>query len=164
MRLCYGSIITMLWLCCGCCYVCCVSQKRGRVMVPCRINVSAVPKAPRVPFQPLSLSLAYPRFSEECRQDSVNHKTTVITNRISNTPPFFCKGLLQWLSRWRSHLQCRRGRRHQFSPWVGTIPWWRKWELTPVFFLRKSHEQRRLAGYSSWGHKELDTTTIYRSD
>ena len=30
--------------------------------------------------------------------------------------------------------------------------------LTPVFLPRKFHGQRSLAGYSSWGHKELDTT------
>ena len=27
-----------------------------------------------------------------------------------------------------------------------------------VFFPGKSHEQGTLAGYSPWGHKELDTT------
>ena len=27
-----------------------------------------------------------------------------------------------------------------------------------VFLPRKFHEQRRLEGYSPWGHKELDTT------
>ena len=30
-------------------------------------------------------------------------------------------------------------------------------EMTPVFFLGKSHGQRLLAGYSPWGHKESDT-------
>ena len=29
---------------------------------------------------------------------------------------------------------------------------------TPVFFLGKSHGQRRLAGYSPWGHKESGRT------
>ena len=29
---------------------------------------------------------------------------------------------------------------------------------TPVFWLGESHGQRSLAGYSSWGHKELDMT------
>ena len=31
-------------------------------------------------------------------------------------------------------------------------------KLTPVFLPRKFHGQRSLAGYSSWGHKELDMT------
>ena len=30
--------------------------------------------------------------------------------------------------------------------------------LTPIFLPGKSHRQRSLAGYSPWGHKELDTT------
>ena len=45
-----------------------------------------------------------------------------------------------------------------FDPWVGKIPWRRKWQPTPVFLPEKSHGQRSLVGYSPWGHKELDTT------
>ena len=37
-----------------------------------------------------------------------------------------------WLSSKRIHLQCRRCRRHGFDPWVGKIPWRRKWQPTPV--------------------------------
>ena len=29
--------------------------------------------------------------------------------------------------------------------------------ITPVFLPEESHGQRSLAGYSPWGHKELDT-------
>ena len=32
------------------------------------------------------------------------------------------------------------------------------WLLTPVFLPGEFHGQRSLAGYSPWGHKELDTT------
>ena len=32
------------------------------------------------------------------------------------------------------------------------------WVPTPVFLPGESHGQRRLAGYSPWGHKELDMT------
>ena len=49
-------------------------------------------------------------------------------------------------------------RRPGFNPWVGKILWRRKWQPTPVFLPGKSHGQRSLAGYSLWGHKELDTT------
>ena len=45
-----------------------------------------------------------------------------------------------------------------FIPWVGKIPWRRKWVPTPVFLLGESRGQRSLAGYSSWGHKESDRT------
>ena len=37
------------------------------------INMSAVPTAPRVFFQPLSLSLAYPGFREQCDQQDNSH-------------------------------------------------------------------------------------------
>ena len=33
-----------------------------------------------------------------------------------------------------------------------------KWQPTPVFLPGKFHGQRRLAGYSPWGHKESDMT------
>ena len=56
--------------------------------------------------------------------------------------------------------QCRRHKRHRFSPWVGKIPWRRSWQPTPVFLPGESHGQRSLAGYSPWGHKELDTTEV----
>ena len=36
--------------------------------------------------------------------------------------------------------------RHGFDPWVGTIPWRREWQLTPVFLHGKSHGQRSLVG------------------
>ena len=47
---------------------------------------------------------------------------------------------------------------HGFDPWVGKIPWRRKWQPTPILVPGKSHGQRRLADYSLWGRKELDTT------
>ena len=37
-------------------------------------------------------------------------------------------------------------------------PWRKNWQLTPVFLPGESHGRRSLAGYSPWGHKELDTT------
>ena len=45
--------------------------------------------------------------------------------------------------------------RHGFDPWVGKIPWRRKWQLNPVFLPGKSHGQRSLAGDSPWGHKKV---------
>ena len=46
----------------------------------------------------------------------------------------------------------------QVDPWVGKIPWRRKWLPTPAFFPGESHGQRSLASYSPWGRQELDTT------
>ena len=36
--------------------------------------------------------------------------------------------------------------------------WRRKWQLTPVFLPRESHEQRSLVGCCPWGCTKLDTT------
>ena len=47
-----------------------------------------------------------------------------------------------------------------FDHWVGKIPWSRAWQPTPVFLPGESHEQRSLAGYSPWGHKELDMNEV----
>ena len=35
--------------------------------------------------------------------------------------------------------------------------WRREWQPTPVFLPGEFHGQRKLAGYSPCGHKELDT-------
>ena len=45
-----------------------------------------------------------------------------------------------------------------FDPWVGKIPWRRKWQPTPVLLPGKFHGLRSLVGYSPWGCKESDTT------
>ena len=55
-----------------------------------------------------------------------------------------------WLSSEESTCQCRR---HGFDPWVGKIPWRRKWQPTPVFWSGGFH---RLC--SPWDCKESDTT------
>jgi len=40
-------------------------------------------------------------------------------------------------------------------------PWSRKWQPKPVCSLGKFHGQRSLVGYSPWGHKESDTTSLH---
>ena len=49
--------------------------------------------------------------------------------------------------------QCRRC---GFNPWVGKIPWRKKWLPTPVFLPGEFQVHRSLARYSSWDRKELD--------
>ena len=56
---------------------------------------------------------------------------------------------------------CPQCRRLGFNPWVGKIPWRRKWQPTPGFLPGESHGHRSLVGYSPWGHKELDMTEWY---
>ena len=83
-------------------------------------------------------------FSEFC-QDGVSYYCTPARN--SRVP--------QWLSAKEPAFQRRR---LGFYPWVGKIPWRKKWQPTPVFLLRQSQGQRSLAGYRPWGPKESDMT------
>ena len=53
--------------------------------------------------------------------------------------------------------QCRRCKRHRFSPWVRKIPWRRAQQPTPVFLPGESHGQGSLV-YSPGGHRELNMT------
>ena len=53
------------------------------------------------------------------------------------------------------HLQCKRP---GFDPWVGKIPWRRKWKHTAVFEPGEFHGQKSLANYSPWDCKESDMT------
>ena len=64
-------------------------------------------------------------------------------------------GLPWWLSGKEPICQSKRP---GFDPWVGKIPWRRKWQHTPVFLPEKPHGQKSLVGYSPKGQKELDTT------
>ena len=48
----------------------------------------------------------------------------------------------------------KRRRRHGFDPWVGKIPWRKKWQPTLVLFSEKSNRQRSLEGYSPQDLKE----------
>ena len=63
------------------------------------------------------------------------------------------------MAQWVKNLPAiwRHGR-HGLDPWVGTIPWRRKWQPTPAFLPEKSHRQRSLAGYSPKCCKESDVT------
>ena len=70
----------------------------------------------------------------------------------------YSPGLPRWCSGKESACQCRRCKIHSFNPWVGKIPWSRKWQPTPVFLLEKSHWQRSLAGYSPCRCKGSDMT------
>ena len=56
--------------------------------------------------------------------------------------------------------RCTRSKRHGFDPWVGKIPWRRKWQPTPVFLPGESHGQRSLVGYSPEGCTESDMTEV----
>ena len=74
--------------------------------------------------------------------------TTVKTWKQPKNPsdcPGGSEGRVQWRNR-------------GFNPCTGKIPWRREWLPAPAFVPGESHGQRSLASYSSWGHKESDTT------
>ena len=72
------------------------------------------------------------------------------------TPRYCSLGFPWWLSGKES--ACSAG------DWVQSLGWEdpprlkRECQPTPVFLPRESLGQRSPAGYSPWGHKELDTT------
>ena len=80
-----------------------------------------------------------------CQSKNSQYKDNV--NRVT---VYVGHGLPKWLSRWRTHLQCR----------IGKITWRRAWKATPVFLLGEFHGQRSLLGYSPQGRKELDKTEV----
>ena len=52
--------------------------------------------------------------------------------------------------------QCRRCKRLMFSPWVGKIPWSKKWHpTTPLFLPGKFHGPRSLVGYVNCGYNSV---------
>ena len=73
------------------------------------------------------------------------------------------RGLPRYHSGNDSVCQCRRHERHGFHPWVGKIPWRRKWQPIPVFLPGEFHGQRSLAGYNPWGHRESDKAEWQRT-
>ena len=74
--------------------------------------------------------------------------------------PLVCVSAVQWelVKFWgfpggsdNKESVCNAGR-PRFTPWVGKIPWRRKWEPTRVFLPGEVHGQRSLLGYSPWDH------------
>ena len=62
----------------------------------------------------------------------------------------YCPQGHKWLDMTEHKLLIRKDAR--------TLTWRTKWQPTSVFLSGKSHGQRSLVSYSSWGHKELDKT------
>ena len=84
-------------------------------------------------------------------------KSHSVTKGFLTKAQLFCLTVL-WLPWWLSS-NARQRKKCEFHPWVGKIPWRRKWQPTPVFLVGKFHGQRSLAGSSSqWGRTEWDTT------
>jgi len=50
--------------------------------------------------------------------------------------------------------------RRWFNPWVGKIPWKRKWRLIPVFLLENPTDREAWRATVQGGHKESDVTNV----
>ena len=66
------------------------------------------------------------------------------------------EGLPWWLR--GKEFTCNADSARGFNPWVGKIPWRRKWQPVPVFLPGECYEKRSLVGYSPRGLTELDMT------
>ena len=88
-------------------------------------------------------------FCAKCFSDTISanlHNTATTVPILSIRKQI--QGLPRWCSGEESACQCRRWKRRGFDPWVGKIPWKRKWQPTPVFLPGESHALRSLADYS----------------
>ena len=75
-----------------------------------------------------------------------------------------CLGFSRWRQAKEPACQGWRHKRCGLDPWVGKIPQRRAWQFTPVFLAGESHGQRRLGGYSPWGHSQTRLNTAQRRD
>ena len=57
-----------------------------------------------------------------------------------------------------NRLQCRRRRRHGFSPWVGKMPWRRNGNPLQSSCLGNPMDREAWVATSPWGRKDSDTT------
>ena len=66
------------------------------------------------------------------------------------------KGLPRWLSSKESACQCGRCLSH---PWMGKIPWRRKWQHTPIFLPEQIPWTEEASGLQSTGSQRYDLVT-----
>ena len=92
--------------------------------------------------------------------DTLHNKITIVTAilKIIIVNMYQVLGLPRWHSWERTHLKCRRRKRHGFDSQVAKISRRRAWPPIPEFLHGESPGQRSLAGHSPQSHKELDTT------
>ena len=100
--------------------------------------------------------MALPRIFYPLSEWRISNCQIYFVNRIAKSWIQVCVlyyGFLCGTSGEESACQCRGRKRRGFHPWVGKIPWRRKWQPIPVFLPRKSHGKRSLLGYSPLGRK-----------
>ena len=66
---------------------------------------------------------------------NVNFIWLLTKKYLKNYKVEYLSGLSRWLSGKEPTCNARDVRRHECDPWDRKIPWRRKWQPTPVFFL-----------------------------
>ena len=89
-----------------------------------------------------------------CTHTHTPHWVSSGCQRVSTTYPRIW-GLPRWHYDKEPACHCRRHKRHRFSPWVGKIPWRRKWQPTPVFLFGESPWTEQLGGLQSMGSQRV---------
>ena len=88
---------------------------------------------------------------------------------FTTTPPGEQISLYLYVKQWafpggasgeESASWCRKCKWHGFDPWVGKIPWSRKWHHTAALLPGKFNGQRSPTGYSPWGHKNTTADPV----
>ena len=99
-------------------------------------------------FWPPTSILQYPCFYQlTCLQISlIKSREKMLNLGTMSASPQMVRG-------WGIYLPTQETREMWVDPWVGKIPWRRKWQPTPVFLPGESHGQRSLAGYGPWGQR-----------
>ena len=87
------------------------------------------------------------------------HKQPLKAPQISK-PMTFMRGFPGGTVVKESTCQCRRHQIRGFIPWVGKIPWRRKWQLTPVFLPRKFQTEEPGGLQSMGSHRVGQHTCI----
>ena len=80
----------------------------------------------------------------------VKRKKKIGSKRVEGPNRKLLKVLPRWHGGKESACQCIRHRRCRCDPWVGKVPWGRKWQPTPVCLPGQSKGQWSLAEYSPW--------------
>ena len=92
----------------------------------------------------------YYRILQDSEYSSLHHTRTLLFIYFIYSCVYTLIGIPRWFGGRESTCQCMAHMHCVFSSWVG--------KPTPVLLPGESQGQRRLGGYSSWGHKESDTT------
>ena len=146
----YNALQCRPSFCCTAKWICSVYTLCTHISPPSGASLPAPHPSPPGGHRALSWA---PCATQQLPTSSLFDTGSIFRTKIS--PPSM--NLTQEVQRKRTCLPMRRCKRLSFNPWVGKVPWRKKWQPTPGFLPGKPPRQRSLAGYSPWGRKQSDT-------